>query len=264
MAEDEKIIELFFERSEQAIHELDRKYGKVCHRLSYNIVNSRQDAEECVNDAYLGAWNAIPPAKPKPLQAYICKIVRNISLKMYYRNKAAKRNSTYEIAMQELEDCLSAPNTVEADSEAIPRDVLYAQGSGQIEGTTESTQVTEVEQTKWGITLSVENVTPVGLTLVCIQSGGIQTGQLQTGSFYKLLVWHDETWQEVPCLIGEVAWKEVAYSIPLDDRVAWEIEWESLYGELPAGTYRIVKPISDFRGPGDYDTEECWVEFEIK
>lgn len=118
MTEDEKIIELFFERSEQAIHELDRKYGKVCHRLSYNIVNSRQDAEECVNDAYLGAWNAIPPAKPKPLQAYICKIVRNISLKMYYRNKAAKRNSTYEIAMQELEDCLSASNTVEAEIEA--------------------------------------------------------------------------------------------------------------------------------------------------
>lgn len=118
MAEDEKIIELFFLRSEQAIRELDIKYGKVCHRLSYNIVNSRQDAEECVNDAYLGAWNAIPPAKPKPLQAYICKIVRNISLKVYYRNEAAKRNSTYEIAMQELEDCLSAPNTVEAEIEA--------------------------------------------------------------------------------------------------------------------------------------------------
>lgn len=118
MAEDEKIIELFFLRSEQAIRELDIKYGKVCHRISYNIVNSRQDAEECVNDAYLGAWNAIPPAKPNPLQAYICKIVRNISLKVYYRNEAAKRNSVYEIAMQELEDCLSGPNTVEAEIEA--------------------------------------------------------------------------------------------------------------------------------------------------
>ena len=60
--DDEKIIELFFERSEQGIRELDQKYGKICHSLSYNIVNSRQDAEECVNDAYLGAWNAIPPA----------------------------------------------------------------------------------------------------------------------------------------------------------------------------------------------------------
>lgn len=61
MIEDEKIIEMFFGRSEQGIRELDIKYGKVCHKLSYNIVNSRQDAEECVNDAYLGAWNAIPP-----------------------------------------------------------------------------------------------------------------------------------------------------------------------------------------------------------
>lgn len=118
MTEDEKIIELFFERSEQAIRELDMKYGKVCHRVSYNIVNSRRDAEECVNDAYLGAWNTIPPAKPNPLLAYICKIVRNISLKIYYRNEAAKRNSTYGIAMQELEDSLSAPDTVESEIEA--------------------------------------------------------------------------------------------------------------------------------------------------
>ena len=117
MIEDEKIVGLFFARSEQAIQELDIKYGKVCRKLSYNIVNDTQDAEECVNDAYLGAWNAIPPAKPDPLQAYICKIVRNISLKLYYRKKAAKRNSVYEIAMQELEDHLSAPNTVEAEIE---------------------------------------------------------------------------------------------------------------------------------------------------
>ena len=66
MTADEKIIELFFERSEQAICELDSKYGKLCHTLSYNIVNDRQDAEECVNDAYLGAWNAIPRPNPIP------------------------------------------------------------------------------------------------------------------------------------------------------------------------------------------------------
>ena len=78
MIDDEKIIELFFERSEQGIRELDMKYGKICHNLSYNIVNSRRDAEECVNDAYLGAWNAIPPVHPNPLLSYIVKIVRNI------------------------------------------------------------------------------------------------------------------------------------------------------------------------------------------
>ena len=68
MIDDEKIIEMFFERSEQGIRELDIKYGKVCHNLSYHIVGSRRDAEECVNDAYLGAWNAIPPAKPTPAE----------------------------------------------------------------------------------------------------------------------------------------------------------------------------------------------------
>ena len=72
MIEDEKIVELFFERSEQAIQELGNKYGKVCRKLSYNIVNNMQDAEECVNDAYLGAWNAIPPEKPDPLLTYLC------------------------------------------------------------------------------------------------------------------------------------------------------------------------------------------------
>ena len=88
MIDDEKIIEMFFGRSEQGIRELDIKYGKVCHNLSYHIVGSRQDAEECVNDAYLGAWNAIPPARPNPLLSYLLKIVRNISLKIYWRNEA--------------------------------------------------------------------------------------------------------------------------------------------------------------------------------
>ena len=118
MIEDEKIIEMFFGRSEQGIRELDIKYGKVFRKLSYNIVNSRQDAEECVNDAYLGAWNAIPPAKPDPLLAYICRIVRNISLNIYYRKEAAKRSSTYTIAMEEIEACAADPNTVEAEIEA--------------------------------------------------------------------------------------------------------------------------------------------------
>lgn len=118
MIDDERIIELFFERSEEAIQELGNKYGKACHKLSYNIVNNRQDAEECVNDAYLGAWNAIPPEKPDPLLTYLCKIVRNISLKMYYRKGAAKRSSAYTIAMEEIEACIASPNTVETEFEA--------------------------------------------------------------------------------------------------------------------------------------------------
>ena len=115
---DEKIIELFFERSEQAIKEVDIKYGRVCHNISYNILHDRMDAEECVNDTYLGAWNAIPPARPNPLLTYLCKIVRNLSLKRYYMKEAVKRNSTYDVAMEELEAYLSSPNTVEAEVEA--------------------------------------------------------------------------------------------------------------------------------------------------
>ncbi len=118
MIDDETIIELFFARDQQAIRELDIKYGKICHTLSYNIVNSRRDAEECVNDAYFGAWNAIPPAHPDPLFAYIVKIVRNISLKAYWRKEAAKRNSIYTVAMQEIEACIADLKTVEDEIEA--------------------------------------------------------------------------------------------------------------------------------------------------
>ena len=103
MIEDEKIIEMFFERSEQGIRELDIKYGTVCHKLSYHIVGSRQNAEECVNDAYLGVWNTIPPARPNPLLSYVLKIVRNISIKIYWRKEAAKRSSHYTIALEEIE-----------------------------------------------------------------------------------------------------------------------------------------------------------------
>ena len=118
MIDDEKIIEMFFERSEQGIRELDNQYGKICYSLSYNIVNNRQDAEECVNDAYLGAWNAIPPARPNPLLSYIVKIVRNISLKTYWRKEAAKRSGHYKIALEEIEGYIADQKTVEDEIEA--------------------------------------------------------------------------------------------------------------------------------------------------
>ena len=93
------------------------KYS-VCHNLSYNIVNNRQDAEECVNDAYLGAWNAIPPVRPNPLLSYIVKIVRNISLKIYWRKEAAKRSGHYTIALEEIEGYIADQKTVEDEIEA--------------------------------------------------------------------------------------------------------------------------------------------------
>ena len=118
MTDDEKIIEMFFERSEQGIRELDMKYGAICRNLSYNIVNNKQDAEECVNDAYLGAWNAIPPTRPNPLLSYIVKIVRNISLKIYWKKEASKRSGHYTVALEEIEGCIADPKTVEDEIEA--------------------------------------------------------------------------------------------------------------------------------------------------
>ena len=116
--EDRKIIGLFFERSEQAIAALSEKYGDLCHKVSYNILSDAMDAEECVNDAYLGAWNTIPPQNPNPLITYLCRIVRNLSVKRYHYNTAKKRNSHYDKALDELEKCIPAATSVEAELEA--------------------------------------------------------------------------------------------------------------------------------------------------
>ena len=114
---DEEIIELFFTRSEEALKELRAKYGKICLQTSYNILDNYFDAEECVNDSYLGVWNAIPPTRPNPLLTYVLKIVRNVSLTRYQKNHAQKRNSSYDVAIEELEEFLAAPDSVEAKME---------------------------------------------------------------------------------------------------------------------------------------------------
>ena len=115
--EDEAIVALLWKRSPQAIEELDKKYGKLCRKLANNIVNSREDAEECVNDAYLGVWNAIPPARPHPLRAYLVKVVRNVAWKVCERRQAAKRSGC-TVALEELEGCLTDGKTVEDEVEA--------------------------------------------------------------------------------------------------------------------------------------------------
>lgn len=115
---DEYIIELFFARSEDAISSLDEKYGRTCRSISFNIVGDLDDADECVNDAYLGAWNAIPPARPNPLLTFVAKIVRNVSISRYRRNSAAKRSSSCTVALEELENCLADARTVDDEMES--------------------------------------------------------------------------------------------------------------------------------------------------
>ena len=111
--EDEKIIELYWQRSPQAIDETSRKYGAYCMRLSMNILMNREDSEENVNDTYLRTWNAIPPQKPDPLRTFVCKIARNLAATKYHANTAKKRNSRYDAALDELEGCLAAGGSVE-------------------------------------------------------------------------------------------------------------------------------------------------------
>ncbi len=115
---DTEIINLFFERSEQAITELDKKHGSAMARVARNILGNEQDAEECVNDTYLGTWNAIPPHRPSPLRTFVCRIARNLATKKYHANTAEKRNSQYDLALDELEEYLSDSSGVEEAVEA--------------------------------------------------------------------------------------------------------------------------------------------------
>lgn len=103
---DSEIIALYWRRSETALEQTEKKYGKLCRHIAMNILQNAQDADECVNDTYLGAWNAMPPQKPAVLSAYLCKITRNCALKKYYYNISAKRNVQMSVSLSELEDCM--------------------------------------------------------------------------------------------------------------------------------------------------------------
>lgn len=116
--DDDRLIEAFFARSERAIDELSARYGTLCIRTAENILGDRRDAEECVNDAYLAVWHAIPPARPKPLAGYVCRIVRNLAVKRYRSNTAKKRNGTYDAALDELSEILPDSARVEDGPEA--------------------------------------------------------------------------------------------------------------------------------------------------
>ena len=116
--DDGKIVQLYWDRDEQAVPATADKYGNYCASIARNILGSQEDAEECVNDAYLGAWNTIPPQNPSPLLSYICKIVRNLSLRCLRQKTAARRNSHYDVALHELEGCLSSAGTLDDQLDA--------------------------------------------------------------------------------------------------------------------------------------------------
>ena len=119
--EDGAILDLYFARDERAIGETDAKYGKKLGGLSFRITQDFREAEECVNDTYLAAWNAIPPARPVYLSAYLCKIVRNISYDVAVKKRAQKRNAVLCPLDGELLEILPDNKGVDADAEELAR-----------------------------------------------------------------------------------------------------------------------------------------------
>lgn len=113
--EDQGIVALFFDRSEQAIVETDKKYGGYCYSIAYNILDNREDSEESVSDTYLTAWNMIPPHRPSFLNAFLAKITRHISIDRWRKRSAKKRGGAEIIlALEELGDCADE-NSVETE-----------------------------------------------------------------------------------------------------------------------------------------------------
>ena len=111
--DDRSIIELYFARDEQAIAQTQAKYGKLCYGIAHNILGNAQDAEECVNDTYAGVWNAIPPARPDNLTAFVCRVARNLALKRLASLSRKKRDRAVTVSLSELEEIL--PDECAAD-----------------------------------------------------------------------------------------------------------------------------------------------------
>lgn len=102
----QELIDLYFARDEAAIAETGRRYGPMLRAIAYGILHNAADSEECENDSYLAAWNAIPPQRPRVLAAFLGRIARNIALDKYAYYGAEKRNRALETAMDELEELL--------------------------------------------------------------------------------------------------------------------------------------------------------------
>ena len=109
---DEYLLDLYFKRDERAVAETQREYGSFCMDLALRILgrNNREDAEECVNDTYLRAWNSIPPTRPHSLKLFLARITRNLSINRHRALHSDKRNKDLEVSLSELEPCFPSPD----------------------------------------------------------------------------------------------------------------------------------------------------------
>lgn len=117
--EDQQILDLYFARSESAITETDRKYGRYCHSIAYNILEDHEDAKEIVNDTYLKAWNTIPPNRPDPLKPYVGMISRHLSLDRYEEYHTQKRGGQVPLVLEELAECIPDNDSREDIGESV-------------------------------------------------------------------------------------------------------------------------------------------------
>lgn len=124
--DDNKIIKLYWERSEQAISETAKKYGRYCHFIAFNILHNDSDSEECVNDTYFRTWNSIPPKHPNRLQTFLGKITRNLALNRYEKMSAQKRGGgQIPVILDELGECISSETYTESITDELAiKDVL--------------------------------------------------------------------------------------------------------------------------------------------
>ena len=114
--DDSKIVQLYWDRDEQAIPATSDKYGTYCIPIAQNILGNQEDAEECVNDTYLNAWNAMPPHRPKILSVFLGKITRNLSLNRYKQNTAGKRGGReVPVVLDEIAELVSDTGSVEQE-----------------------------------------------------------------------------------------------------------------------------------------------------
>ena len=119
MMEDTLIIDLYFERNEQAIAETEQKYGKYCFTVANNILSNGQDSEECVNDTYVKAWNSMPPQRPSALKLFLARITRNIAFDKVKKETRQKRGgSNLTLALDEISEVVSDSKSVEDEIEA--------------------------------------------------------------------------------------------------------------------------------------------------
>lgn len=132
MTEDRQIVDLYLMRDESAIHESKVKYGAYILAIALNILNSKEDADECENDTYLSAWNSIPPNEPRSLKLYLGRIARNLSIDIYRRYTSKKRGEGMETLLLELDECVPGDADLEREIEVkdltrVLNDFLRAQ-----------------------------------------------------------------------------------------------------------------------------------------